>query len=70
MVVSVSREKEKARKRKKESRAMLHGHCNIEMDDTWTHDKYFKIYMIRVFDTRVGYISDTIQLHDRSVRAT
>ena len=50
---------------------MLHGHGNIEMDTTaliW--DKFLKIHTIRVFDTRVGHVSDTTRLYDRSVRVT
>ena len=42
-------------------------HGNIEMDTT---RGYLKIHMTRVSDLRVGHVSDTIQLHDKSVRAT
>jgi len=48
---------------------MLHEHDNIVMD-SWIHDKFLKIHMIRVYDTRVGYVSDTTRLHDRNIRAT
>jgi len=49
---------------------MLHGHNNIEMDMTPGRDNFLKIHTIRVSNRRVGHISDTTQLHDKSVRAT
>jgi len=46
--------------------AMLHGHDNIEVDTTRGYMTNFLKYTRHVCLTRV---SDTTQLHDRSVRA-
>ena len=52
--------------------------CTDTVTLKWTRGKYLKIHMTLVSvmrvghlcRMRVGHISDTIQLHDRSVRAT
>jgi len=47
---------------------MLHGHDNVKMDTT--RGKFLKIHMTGMSDTRVGHVSDTIRLNNRSVHAT
>ena len=45
---------------------MLHGHGNVEMDTTCGR----MANSLKDTDTRVGHVSDTTRLYDRSVSAT
>jgi len=49
---------------------MFHGHGNIEMDTTREHMTNSLKYTTQVSNTRVEHVSDTTQLHDRSVHVT